>query len=390
MFGGWDSLLGLMTTTAVAGPSEGVSRLLRTKASPAASTVFDIIDGETFDGTPVDIMSLEGLGSAIITESLNKLPFTAQDTLEALGNGEMPTGAAFNFFGVKSAPVTLTEQRDMIAQETFDAHWSDLTGKEQDTIKASHAELFRDLDEDTKERAANGDVEAQARLERKKVDDDRIAEEAALGAAVQSGRLSVNDFTDRMNVLQASSADQKQRIDSLLGLSYGESDNPNVRALGEWYDLRDTAMIEGTNILDFELWEEIEASYMAGLTPEQTRFIEDRSRPEHAPEVDWYYQSKDIVSGSGYYDTIDAAFDMLSPALSNIKPPVANYSDLLRRIQTAKQSGDIANLNQLEAIKDAMGRTAGAQKRLLRVGNPALDQALLQLGRVSTPITSQR
>jgi hypothetical protein len=392
VFGGWDSMLGLMTTFAVQGPEPGISRLLRTKASPALSTVFDVIEGETFDGQQVDLTTPEGFMNAILTESLNKIPFTAQDTLEGWRNGEwVPLQAGFNFFGVKASPTTLFEQRDMLAQQMFDSHWSDLTGDEKQKIEEARPQLFEDIQARDKDRAGKGDVSSQARLERDKIDQTRIEEERALGLAVQSGQIDIKDFTDRMEVLQASSSDQKRRVDSVLGISYGESSNPNQKALSDWYDLSDAANIPGTGIRNWDLWEQLEASFMATLGPEQRRFIEERSRPEHAPEIDWYYKAKDVIATSGYYDTVDAAFELLRPSLGSFADGggINSYGDLLKALEQARATGDVARHMQLDAVASSIQRTAGAQKELLRIGNPALDQALLTLGRVSKPMAAQ-
>jgi hypothetical protein len=389
VFGGWDSMLGLMTTAAVAGPQAGITRLMRTKASPALSTVFDIIEGETFDGQRIDLTTTEGFMNAVITEGVNKLPFTAQDTIEAFSNGEWPTSAAFNFFGVKSTATTKYEQRDMLAQQMFDSHWTDLTGQEKAEIEEARPQLFRDIQERDKDRAGLGDPSSTARLERDEIDQTRIKEESALGIAFQNGVISISDFTDRMDVLQASSSDQKRRVDSVLGLEFGEAANPNQKALSDWYDLSDAANIPGTGIRDWDLWESIEASFMADLNPEQTRFIEERSRPEHSPDIDWYYKAKDVIAAAGYYETVDAAFALMSPALRAVDAgvPINSYGALITALDAARKRGDQMLVIQLDGIARSIQQTAGAQKDLLRIGNPALDQALLTLGRVSKSLS---
>lgn len=391
VFGAWDSLLGLMTTTAVAGPMPGATRLFRTKASPVLSSIIDGIEGETFDGQQVDVMSLDGLLNAIVTETVNKAPFTIQDFREGLENGDGPLiagrNASLNFFGLKSSPTTLFEDRDQLATTMFDRHWSELTGKERDTVEQARPQLFEDIRERDEERGGLGDPVSIARTQRAKIDDTRIAEEAALSNLLQTGQITINQLDDRMKVLQASSADQKQIVDDTLGLSFdGASADSNQQALSDWYDLREQAKLDGTDIFDFELFEGLEAQFMAGLTAEQRRFVEERSRPEHAPEIAWYYTAKEVVSQAGYYDTVDAAYQQLAGAISTVDPTIDSYSDLLAAIEAARRTGSIAVQAHLEALKDAVDNTAGAQKKLLRIGNPALDQALLTLGRVSTPV----
>jgi hypothetical protein len=387
LFGAWDSLLGLMTTAAVAGPMPGASRLFRTKASPAMSTLMDMVEGETFDGQEVDVMSLDGLMNALVTETVNKFPFTVQDFMQGLEDGEMPTGAGFNFFGLKSSPTTLFEDRDQLAVGLYDRHWSELTGVERDNVEATRPQLFEDIKQRDVERGGLGDPISIARTQRDDIDSDRISEEAALANLLQTGRITLNQLDDRMKVLQASSADQKQRVDETLGLSFTGSDSdPNQKALSDWYALRDQAKLEGTDLLDFDAWNGLEESYMATLTPEQTRFVEERSRPEHAPEMDWYYTAKEVVSQAGYYATVDGAFAQLQGAIATVAPDITSYSDLLAAIEALGRSGRLAEQAHLEALRNAVDNTAGAQKRLLRAGNPALDRALLTLGRVSTPV----
>lgn len=391
VFGAWDSLLGLMTTTAVAGPSAGFARLFRTKGSPALSTLLDVVEGETFDGQEIDLMSLDGLANSLVAETLNKAPFTIQDLVQGLRDGEMPVGAGFNFFGLKSTPTTLFEDRDQLATSMFSRHWSELTGKERDAVEVARPRLFEDIRDRDEARGGLGDPISIARTQRDAIDDERIDEESALAGLIQSGQITLQQLDDRMKVLQASSADQKQRVDETLGLSFeGTNADPNQQALSAWYDLREQAKLAGTDIFDFELFEGLESEFMAGLNPAQVRFIEERSRPEHAPELNWYFAAKDVVSQSGYYDTTDAAFQQLAGAIATVDPAITSYSELLAAIEAAGRGGERAKQAHLEALQNAVNSTAGAQKRLLRVGNPALDQALLTLGRVSTPAAGSR
>ncbi len=388
VFGAWDSLLGLMTTVAVAGPMEGATRLFRTKASPAMSTVMDIIEGETFTGQQVDVMSLEGLGKAIITEATNKLPFTVQELGEGIRNREMPVGAGFNFFGTKATATTLFEDRDQLATSMFDRHWSELTGTERDSVEKARPQLFEDIRDRDESRGGLGDPISIARTQRDEIDAERIDEEGALAAALQNGQITITQLDDRMKVLQASSADQKKRVDTTLGLSFdGTNADPNQKALSDWYALRDEAKLAGTDIFDFDLFEGLEATFMRDLNPEQRRFIEERSRPEHNEALNWYYVAKDVVAQAGYYDTVDAAFQQLAGAIATVDPSIRNYSDLNAAIGAATRAGRRAEQAHLEALRNAVNQTAGAQKQLLRVGNPALDQALLTLGRVSRSVS---
>ncbi len=336
-------------------------------------------------------MSLDGLANALVAETLNKAPFTVQDLVQGLRDGEMPTGAGFNFFGLKSTPSTLFEDRDGLATSMFNRHWSELTGKERDAVEVARPRLFEDIRERDEARGGLGDPISIARTQRDAIDDERIEEESAMAGLIQSGQITLQQLDDRMKVLQASSADQKQRVDETLGLSFeGTNADPNQQALSAWYDLREQAKMAGTDIFNFELFEGLESEFMSGLNPEQVRFIEERSRPEHAPELNWYFAAKDVVSQSGYYDTTDAAFQQLAGAMAPVDPNITSYSELLAAIEAAGRGGRRAEQAHLEALQNAVNSTAGAQKRLLRIGNPALDQALLTLGRVSTPATGSR
>ena len=387
LFSGWDSLLGLITTTATAGPIEGLSRTLRTKASPASSLVWDVAQGETFTGEQVDLTTLDGFMEASIEFGIGRLPFTAQDVVREIQSGQLsPTTAvkaSFNIFGIKASPTTLFEEQDQLAVELFDRHWTELTGSEKEQVEQARPALFEQINRQDQERAASGDARAQARLRRDSIDDDRISQETALVGILQQEQITLKQFDEEMSKLQAVAAARKEEVDRTLGLTFADSDDPNVQALNGWYELRDQAQFPGTALLNFELWETLEHSFLQTLNDEQRRFIDERSRPKHAPEVAFYFEAKDVVSQSGYYDTTDAAFALLRETLP---PEIGGYSQLLAAIDAARLRGDQAVQGELTAVRRAIDETAGAQKKLLRQANPELDAALFRLGRVTRPV----
>jgi hypothetical protein len=410
VFGSWDSLLGLMVTGAVAGPIEGVERLLRTKASPAVSTVWDIAVGEDFSGETIDVTTPEGLLDALFKETVNKLPFTIQDGIEGFEAGNfidaaldgdvkgaasagIPEAALFNFFGGKSSPTTPFEDRDQMSMDLFGRHWVDLTGDEQKEVTDTRPQVFERIKDRDEERAAQGDLRAQVRVQKRDIDETRMAEELSLLRQLVNGDMQAKAFDDEMGNASMRAFAKREALDELLDIEYKEGETPETRALSNYYDLRDLAKLDGTQAMNWELFEELERSFLAGLSDSERRFVEERKRTPHPPELDWYTNAKEFVQESGYYDTIDAAFSQVASVVQGIDPEITSFNLLLARMDKARRTGDTATLERLNDVRRVVDKASRSQKELLRANNPGLENALLALGRITTRIgesSSQR
>jgi hypothetical protein len=387
VFGSWDSLLGIITTSAVAGPVEGITRTLRTKASPLVGTIWDVAQGETFTGTPIDVTTPQGLIKAVATETLNKAPFTLQDAGVAIADGELPTAAAFNFFGGKSSPTTPFEEQDQLAQQMFERHWADLTPQEQQQVKDARPDLVEAAEKRDNERAARGDLNARARVEKRELDATRIEEEVSLLRQLDQGNISLKTFNDEYQKIQAAAANQREGIERMLDREFRDSDNPNVQALSGWYDLYDLAKLEGTEVIDWDLLDSMQQDYLSSLTAEQQRFVDERKRAEHSPMLDWYLEAKEYIDTVGYYATVRGAFAQDAEAIKGIDPSIDSYSALLARIDRAERLGNTGVAEVLVDYRRAIDSRSDAARKQMRAGDSTLEDALEALGRISTRLS---
>jgi hypothetical protein len=293
----------------------------------------------------------------------------------------------FGFFGGKATPMTLYEQRDALAQRLFERDWSDLTGAEQTKVEAERPKLFERLDAQTQNRADAGDVGAKAKLERQYTDEQRVATERSLQKQLDGGAINLRQFDTEMKNTQQLAAAAKRAVDHALGIDRDKNGQQN--ALGQWYDLYDKARLPGTQIINWDEFDRLESELMAGLTPREQQMIDERKTPLHADETKWYWDDRKIITDAGYYNTVDSAFQQFRPMVSRIDPGLGSYSALLAAIDRAEREGNAGLSDTLQAIQRKIENTAGDQKELMRYGNPELDQALVELGRVSHPVTEQ-
>jgi hypothetical protein len=390
VFGSWDSLLGIIMTSAVAGPVEGVTRTLRTKASPLVSTVWDVAQGETFTGEAIEVNTPSGLMNAVATETLNKIPFTLQDAREAVVDGEAPTAALFNFFGGKSSPTTPFEEQDQLAQQMFNRHWADLTGDEQQEVRDARPELVEAAEERDNERAARGDLNAKARVEKRDLDGTRITEEVSLLRQLDAGNISLKTFNEEFQKIQAAAANQREGIDRMLDREFREGTSEKAVALTGWYDLFDLAKLEGTEVINWDLLDSLQLDYMATLTADQQRFVEERTQAEHSPLLDWYLDAKKYIDTVGYYDTTRAAFALDASNVQAVDPTIKSFSDLLARIDKAERLGNTGLSGVLVDYRRAIESRSDAARKQMRAADPTLEDALEALGRISTRLSGQR
>lgn len=124
LFAGWDSLFRAMAYAAQGDPGY----LARTKASPVVSHAWDILSGSNFIGDPVNFHSKEGITNLM----KSFLPFSTQQ----IGT-ESPLGTGLNLAGVKSSPLTVTDQQFEKAESIYGKDFVSLDPEEQAAVNAS-------------------------------------------------------------------------------------------------------------------------------------------------------------------------------------------------------------------------------------------------------------
>ena len=396
LLGSWDSLAGLFGTLVTEGPSSGAMRVLRTKGSPALSTLFDVVTEETFRGNPVNLRSGDprDTGLAVLNLMQQKLPFTLQEAISEFSddpnfsvtdvdsyNNPLGLGLISNAVGLKATPMTSYEMRDVRARQDFDGKdYKLLTPKQKVALQAEYPEIFERIDARTEERALRGDMGAEAQMEKKRLAAQLFEAERALALGVENGDIARSDFAKYFQQMQKNHAIQKRQIDQMHGLDYVESTEPNLQALNAWFELYDEPNVKllGGVDMNWDLLDDLQASLRTTFTAEQNAFLDDyleTNYSKHPPEIHDFIRLKEIVNKSGYWSVADEATKTFTERIKAATGlDVSNYGALEKAIRT---TGNRRNKIYLERVLKAIDRLKSAQRDRLRSKNPELDVALV-------------
>lgn len=396
LLGSWDSLAGLFGTLVTEGPSSGAMRVLRTKGSPALSTLFDVVTEETFRGNPVNLRSGDprDTGLAVLNLMQQKLPFTLQEAISEFSddpnfsvtdvdsyNNPLGLGLISNAVGLKATPMTSYEMRDVRARQDFDGKdYKLLTPKQKAELQAEYPEVFERIDARTEERALRGDMGAEAQMEKKRLAAQLFEAERALALGVENGDIARSDFAKYFQQMQKNHAIQKRQIDQMHGLDYVESTEPNLQALNAWFELYDEPNVKllGGVDMNWDLLDDLQASLRTTFTAEQNAFLDDyleTNYSKHPPEIHDFIRLKEIVNKSGYWSVADEATKTFTERIKAATGlDVSNYGALEKAIRT---TGNRRNKIYLERVLKAIDRLKSAQRDRLRSRNPELDVALV-------------
>jgi len=170
LLGPWDSLLKGIAYAAKGDPLY----LVRTKASPVIQMTWDLFTGEDFMGRPVR-ESPGGFARWLVRQFA---PFSLQDAPEELaGAVSNPLGVAgivADLAGVKSSPLSPTEDLDAVAQRAYGKGFYDLEPYQKETVKQTYPELWKrsvERGSDQKQRAevVRTELYAKQQTDRKSV-----------------------------------------------------------------------------------------------------------------------------------------------------------------------------------------------------------------------------
>jgi len=397
LFGQWDSLAALLTTGVTQGPVEGMKRLFRTKASPSVARVWDMVEGETFTGGQVKFNSDDPrvIGMSIFNLMQQNLPFTLQDAMReatespdfaALDPSTYSNPASFSTLlsgvGVKSTPLTPSEERNVFAEEKFGREWRELTKGEKAELEELHPQIFAAIDKALQRKADTGDTDSIIRVQKQENEAlaAKNAEEIMIG--FNMGTISHDELDDRFKQLKHDLGVSNRTLDKTLGIDYAKSDDPVLQARNRKFEIIEENMLGGKP--NWPVIEEITQAFEATLPDdvyERYKEFEDLSIanwPESSR--DFFEQDYYINRESGYWDQRTIAFERLKGAMPE---GIDNYDDLIIAIN---QSGNEGQRGRLTGLKSAIDRMTGDNRKRLRLKDERLDVALV-LNKAYTPIT---
>lgn len=342
------------------------------------------VEGAT--GGKVNVLpfeSIDNISDAVGHAGTASFPFVIQAQLEAEGasNLDRATMGALGFLGGNVNQQTASQQIDDIANKVYGKPYTELSGVEQQRMEAQHADLF---ELKAREREEQSDrTQKQKRQALEEADTTRIDQERALADAYTHNLISAAQFRDEMKAIQRDAVVAKRTI---RGDEDFKTTDANKLALSAWYDTFDRARIPGTEIVDWDVQEQLQADLFSHLTAGQQKFIDDRRVVPHDESVAWYFSNEDTIRESGYWAANDAAFARLK---SRMPQGIETYSQLILAQSAAENSGNVRLAAQLRALKNAVDRISDTQQEALRRRDSSLDRALKQNGRTTKLLTRQ-
>jgi hypothetical protein len=363
--------------------SDTVLRFLRSKLSPVAGLAVDVSTGESFLGEQLraDTNTFEEQVVGRLT------PLFIQDVIESIQEENSLVGglaAAPAFLGAGFANFsTIRDRQNIVAEEIFGKDYRDATGAEQQIINQDPRVVDKQAEFDLRESDYGTEID---RLETLRTQSEQI-----LAAELATGSLGPKDFADALGNVQQNVSQRKDESRRNFEIPDVPAGSPLQEALSGFYDLyrqADRGYAQGveTGILDWELYDQLEHDYNEALSPEQKDFVEQRKRTLHDPSVQWYYDQRDIVSGSGYYDQNDVAFNKLR---ARMPQGIDSFGDLIQERNFALVNGDTRTAANLTRFISRVQKVANRQKQIIRRRNPEVDIALILTGRVTKPQTRQ-
>lgn len=348
-----------------------LGRFAQSKLAPVPGFLIDVLRGENFIGEEVDVTTSGGLSEQA---AQRLVPLFVQDLVEAWQVegmvGSVKTLPAFVGFNVQTYEST-AQVRQAGAREMFDKDWQELTGQERAQVTSAYADRLA-RQQAPKEGSIAAFVDNEALQLR--------AFEQDANNAVQQGLVDRRTFT--ANMLDRN-AERINRISGVMDREGFESSGAQA-LLSDYFALRDQATVAGQT--DYELLDQIQADFLRALTPAERRIIEERSTFQHAPEVQWWVDDRQYITGSGYWRVQRDVMDSVRGLIDRLAPGVTTYNQLLAasrdpNLQPAQRA-------RLEAVAKRIDQLTRRQRDLLRARDPRLDEALVSVYGMS-PIRSR-
>ena len=402
LFGRFDSLMRLATISgdaalrSVAGQNplelfDAIGYLARTKGSPVVTGSIDVAMVSNFYGDPLS--SVDGAINSLAPFSVSQFYGDWQSTGSA---PEAALGAAFNFFGAKARPQTAFERLNNVSNAMYQKPWDELTGLEQQEVEKQTPNLVQRRKEEQQARAARGDVAAQARVESDAITERRLAGESEAYKRLVAGEIDIKTFSESIEDAQYRAAVERDQTDRALGVERKDPTSGPSLALSDWFKTFEQATI-APNVIDWELRDRLEAEVFSKVLegrygdPEQAkRAIVERREAQHSPDIEWYFEAKELIGSSGYYDVQDTRYEPLRETASRVAGvPLETYGDLVRAIEAAKRQQNPRLATSLKAVRSRVDTQVDRDRKVMRLRDPNLDEALVA-ARGNVPIRQQR
>ena len=364
-------------------------RFGRSKLAPGPGLGADLLQGETYLGKQIDLTDPNAVADDLVAERF--LPLSLQDLhegyMEGGGGGALMALPGMVGVGTQSF-LTLSEVKDDLAEELFGkSDYGELTGAERQVLE-QHPRFI----DKTQDQESQGDNNFRSQTEG--IETELTQTQQVLYSRLVSGTLDNRGFADAITDAQLRAVAKRNQAAEDFGIIPGDADSPMAIALQGWYALSsqaDLGYADGieTGQRDWELYSQLEADYLSNLSPEERLFIDNRARRSNAPEVQWFYDSKDYITDSGYYDTRNAGFERYGSAVRRSFPEVSTFGDLQMLENNAILNGDTRLYKRVHAFVTRIESFSRNEHERMRRRDPQLDASLWLSGSTTKFLSRQ-
>lgn len=368
---------GALTRGMYAALAGDASALVRSRMSPVFQIGWDLGTGQTFTGDPAqwdDPMYWAKIASPYSLTSLSRDQGAEITLLQGAG--------------VRATPVSSFKRLQEQAQEIMGTEWADLSGKQKEQLRAANPELVAQLDKVTKLKAEQGDSYAKAALATQDINDNLLDQQATLNKLWQSGQVSSIQLREGLGALTQAASAQKQQIRKDFGTDKATGATTKTQeALNQYFDLytlSDRGILSGgpkTNIVDWDVFDRLETTLMSKLDPVQQKAIQDRYTVR-SPELKWFYDNKELIRNSGYFETTQVVVDRMKTAIRAAVPGAESYSDLQEAYNKAQRDGNVGMSLRLLGLINRISSQVNPIHQQMTRKNPLLYKALVENGYV--------
>ena len=381
------------------------ARFAQGRMSPAASVaggVFERLTNENVNVLPFEtIDDWPDVGRLI---GLSSLPFMLQGMVEGGvfndGPSWLPIGIdstklsapTLELFGSRTSVNSPSDVLDAEARDRFGLPFRDLTGEEQESIEV-------DFPEQVERREEFGDkAEKEHRANRETHNDEANATMLGMFDALQQGRLTREQFADGVQDTLHDRFLRNKTSQEVLGIEFGDSDSDKRRVLDAYFTTFDEAgFVPGSTQVDWDRWEELQADLDKRIedsefgNPARARQqLEERRRFDPPEELNWFFDNKELIDESGYWEVKDTIFELVRPTIARLGIAAESARELELLMAQAAEAGERREFATLRQLINRINSVTSTRRQQLRARSPELDRALRENGVIDIPLTSLR
>lgn len=348
-----------------------LARFGETKLAPAPGLVVDVLRGKNFQGQEVDLSTAQSVSDQAWSRLV---PLLIQDlttaTQEDGMKGMMKTLPAAVGFGAQTY-ATIADVRDGLAAtappEAFaDPNapkvWANLTPGAQQRLEDQNKPAFDKVSVQSDYQQAKAAINTSTHESEQKL-------AASFASSDPMQRITLDQFRNALGDLNLERAKRTQQALTDFGLTPQSGD-----VVAQFYALRDQASKAG--ITDPQLLDGLEQDFYSKLSDPDKRRVDDLRHFQHDPAVQTFYDAKQLITDSGYWDVQTRA---MAGVRGRMPPGVNTLYDLIAAQEIAANSGRTQQAAGLKSVINQINNATETQRNSLRRRNPALDRALVMV-----------